>query len=441
MEQFLRRFGRDLDMAMEELPFSSGSGFIFRIDGNKVYVLTNNHVVGGNTEDKDISLRLDHSLVPKGVKVSRAWKGVEVPYGSVRVVGRDELSDLAVIEFDKPEGVTLTALPLGDSDALEVGEWVLALGNPLELNNSVSQGIVSAKGRSLGSRISLARLLQTTAIINPGNSGGPLVNLAGEVIGVNNAIASSNGLWQGVGFAIPVSDAKRIADQLIDRGSVQRGYLGIRMGSTTERPELARRLGVGTKGVLVVSVVKGRPGDKAGLMPGDVITSIDGAKVSETDELLEEIAVRMPGDTVEVEIVRLEESEPQRKTLTITLSERPSDQELARAEEEEIRDRPRLRLLERADTSTLGLTLEETTEPAGLRIAEVAPDSPADRLGLRPGDIITGINGTSAPTLADVEKALEADKGYVFLNYLRDGKAQHDVLQYREDSMPKKGKR
>ena len=256
---------------------ASGSGFIVSNDG---YILTNNHVVDGASE---VRVRLLDR---------REFKA--------KVVGRDPNTDVAVIKID---ATSLTAAPLGDSDASRVGEWVLAVGNPLgeNLTFTVTQGIISAKGRALGlpgqSQQTIQDFIQTDAAINPGNSGGPLVNMRGEVIGINSAIESPTGYNAGYGFAVPINLARAVMDQIVKTGHVERVALGIQVRDASADDaayvglkDNRRRAGAAT------SPTRTRPAKKAGMQPGDVIVSVDGKQVDYVAQLQELIAFRKPGD-------------------------------------------------------------------------------------------------------------------------------------------------
>jgi serine protease Do len=261
-EEFRERFR--LPEGLGEIPLqnSVGSGVI--IDGSGI-VLTNNHVVDGEDE-----------------VVVRLGDGREFTATSVTT---DPLSDLAIVRFKAPED--LPAAALGDSDSLEIGDWVIAIGSPFELEATVSAGIISGKGRSID-QIQRGRLIQTDAAINPGNSGGPLVNLDGEVIGINTAIASSSGGYQGVGFAIPSNRAKWVIRQLIKHGRVRRAYLGIRIEDVSV--DIARERGVPVRGgVHVTDVMADSPAAKSGMQTNDVITSIAGQPVRNSRELQEAV--------------------------------------------------------------------------------------------------------------------------------------------------------
>ncbi|MCC5876249.1 MAG: trypsin-like peptidase domain-containing protein [Candidatus Sumerlaeia bacterium] len=264
----------------------SGSGVVVRVNGEQAYVLTNHHVV--DRHDDRTNMTLTFHRKPAGS--TEYTETTEVTGEGVIVLGSDEMSDLAVIQFTIPEGLEVKPIGFADSDKVEIGEHVVALGNPLDLNHTISQGIVSAKARYLGAHISMERLIQTDATIQQGSSGGPLVNLDGNIIGINNAIASRNGMWQGIGFAIPSNDAQRISNQLIDYQRVVRGYLGVNMAHVATKREILPYLQLDrAEGVFIENVVSNSPADVAGLHIGDVIVAIDGYPVRSPDEMLRTI--------------------------------------------------------------------------------------------------------------------------------------------------------
>lgn len=271
---FFRRFFGDIpDRELKQQ--SLGSGFIIDKDG---YIITNNHVV----EDAD------------EIKVKLA-DGREF---DAKVIGRDPKTDLALIKISSIFK-NLPTLSLGDSDAIRVGDWVLAIGNPFGLEHTVTQGIISASGRAIGAG-PYDNFLQTDAPINPGNSGGPLINLKGEVIGINTAIVAGG---QGIGFAIPINVAKSIVDQLKEKGKVTRGWIGVSVQTIT--PEIARAFNLKEQnGALVADVVPGGPADKSGIKRGDIIISLNGKDVDEMSDLPKIVADTPIGKTVDVRIIR-----------------------------------------------------------------------------------------------------------------------------------------
>jgi serine protease Do len=264
-----------------------GTGVIVRENG---YILTNNHVVAGAS---DVNVKLSDGRVL-----------------GARVMGTDEKTDLAVV---KVEATGLVAAQLGDSDRVEIGEWVLAMGNPFGLEHTVTAGIISAKGRANVGIADYEDFLQTDAAINPGNSGGPLLNLEGKVIGINTAIASRTGGYMGVGFAIPISMAQVIMDQIIKDGKVVRGYIGAMIQDLP--PEMSRSFEFeGTEGALVNRVVAGGPAARAGLRDGDIVLEVNGRKVSSSSQLRNTVAAIAPGTRIPLKVFR------QGKELTVDVA-------------------------------------------------------------------------------------------------------------------------
>lgn len=269
---FLKRFFGNVPN-MELRQRALGSGIIISKDG---YIVTNNHVIAGAQKIKVI------------LSDGRTFKG--------RVVGADRKTDLALVRINANN---LPALQFGDSDKIRPGDWVIAVGNPFGLEHTVTQGIISATGRAIGSG-PYENFIQTDAPINPGNRGGPLVNMLGEVIGINTAIIKSG---QGIGFAIPSNTAQRIVSQLKAKGKVTRGWIGVEVQSVTSG--LARQFRLKeAKGALVASVVHGGPADKAGVKRGDVIVSFDGKQISKVDDLARIVAETQPGTAVEIKMIR-----------------------------------------------------------------------------------------------------------------------------------------
>jgi serine protease Do len=344
-----------------------GSGLIVRSDG---YILTNNHVVEG-AEEIQVSL-LNNTI------------------HDAKVIGRDPTTDVAVIKI---EGDDFPAAPLGNSDIVEVGEWVLAIGNPMRLSFTVTAGIVSALGRNINiiqGSYGIENFIQTDAVINPGNSGGPLVNLNGEVIGINSAISTRTGYYQGYGFAIPINLAKRIMEDLIKYNRVIRPILGIQIRNVT--PELAEAIGLkDPTGVLVEDFMDEiSPAREAGLKHRDVIVKVDGVTVRQTNELQSIIAQHRPGDVVKLEIIR--DKKP--IIINVKLTERPDDVETASA----IGESPS------RESSRLGLQVEPLSDEfaddlginrgTGVLVTEVYPNSAAAEASpfpIRNGDVILEI--------------------------------------------------
>ena len=354
-----------------------GSAFVVSSDG---YILTNHHVVG------------DSSKVT--VKFSDGREML------AKVVGSDSQSDVAVIKVDAKN---LATVPLGDSTKTEVGEWVLASGAPYGLTQTLTAGIVSAIGRNSVGIANYENFIQTDAAINPGNSGGPLVNLRGEVIGINTAIYSRNGGSVGLGFAIPVEIAKQVYEQILDHGSVVRGYLGVRIQALTQ--ELAERFGLkDTHGVLVGDVEKGTPGEKAGLKQADVIVEMDGKKIDEAASFRNAIAMRAPGSKVNLTVVR----DGQRVGVAATLGKLPEGKTATATTES-----PKT-------TSAWGFSVQPLTSDlakkfgyeaeSGVIINEVNPDSPAAEAGMEAGMLILQVNRQKVHSTDDFTAAMHQDK-------------------------------
>lgn len=407
LNDFLERFGPE-DFGSS----GAGSGVVIEQKDGWAYALTNAHVLDDNPR-AIVRVTLDASFEYEGPTISSERQDVEV-------IGRDELTDLALFRFRIPEGIRVPTVRFADSDELEVGEWVLALGNPLELNNSVSQGIISAKHRNIG-KSAIEDLVQTTAAINPGNSGGPLVNLDGQIVGINNAIATRSGRWEGVGFAIPSNQARRVSRMFIDQGKVSRGYLGISMSDLTE--EYAEAFDIAsTAGVVVDSIHPNSPAQSAGLEVGDVIVSVGERRVRTTQDILQAVGNRMSGEAVTVKVLREKPLSPAERAVEITLAERPSQDVLMK-----MNDRP---IMLTRDALALPRVLGFEGDPAnegdkrGILVTEVTPESNADQAGLRPDDLIVEVNTVPTPTRrALLTGLLSNEEGDPFLiKYERDGK-------------------
>ncbi len=365
------------DMPRDFKQRSLGSGIIIDPKG---LIVTNNHVIEG--ADK--------------IKVKLAG-GKEY---NASVKGRDPKTDLALLEIKAPE--PLPYLSLGNSDAVRVGDWVVAVGNPFGLGHTVTQGIISAKGRVIGAG-PYDNFIQTDAAINPGNSGGPLLNLKGEVIGINTAIVATG---QGIGFAIPSNLAKDIIPQLQEKGKVTRGMLGVQVQTVT--PELAKSFKLAEpKGALVAEVNPGTPADKAGIQRGDIIVEFNGQPIKEMNELPRLVANTPPGSKVTLKIIR----DGKEKSFSLTLTEL-KDERLGKE------------MTESPEENKIGLAVEDITPNLarrfGLRatkgalVVQVAPGSAAAEAGLRPGDVVMDINGRTVKNAADFQRLLGAlEKGAV----------------------------
>jgi len=361
---------------------SLGSGFIIDGDGS---ILTNNHVVE-NAQKIVVKLGSDDQEY------------------EAKVVGRDPKTDIAVIKINAKTG--LPAATLGDSDSLEVGEWVVAIGNPFGLDSTVTSGIVSAKGRHIGQG-PYDNFIQTDASINPGNSGGPLINLRGEVVGINTAIFSRSGGNIGIGFAIPINLVKEVLPQLRGKGKVTRGFLGVLIQKVT--PEIAESLGVDrARGALVANVSKDGPADKAGVKVGDVIIEFDGKEVKDSGDL-PIIVARTPVDKkVRMKVLR----DKKEILLTVAVGELKDEEVVAAAPEK----------------GELGLTVQRLTpqmaeglgldKTEGVVVTGVEPGSAADEAGIRRGDVILEVDRKSIRNLDEYKKAVAAirkGRGVLFL--------------------------
>ena len=366
---------------------SLGSGFIIDADGS---ILTNNHVVE-NAQKILVKLSDDQEYEAK-------------------VVGRDPKTDIAIIKVNTK--TALTAASLGDSDTLEVGEWVMAIGNPFGLDSTVTSGIVSAKGRHIGQG-PYDNFIQTDASINPGNSGGPLINLRGEVVGINTAIFSRSGGNIGIGFAIPINLAKELLPQLRGKGKVTRGYLGVLIQKVT--PEIADSLGMDRgRGALVANVSKDGPAEKAGVKVGDVIIEFDGKEIKDSGDL-PIIVARTPVDRkVRMKVLR----DKKELQLTVSVGELKDEEVVASAPEK----------------GELGMTVQKLTpqiaESLGLEKAEgvvvsaVEPGSAADEAGIRRGDVILEVDRKPIRNIDEYKKSLAgARKGKGVLLLVRRGES------------------
>ena len=379
-EQFFGR-GRQRPQVRQ----GAGSGFVIDPRG---YILTNNHVVEGAF---NIRVRFDDG---------RALEA--------EVLGTDPLTDVALIKLKAPPS-NLPFVKLGDSDAVRVGDWVVAIGNPFGLASSVSAGILSAKAREIGAT-QYDDFLQTDAAINPGNSGGPLFNLRGEVIGINTAIVSGGA---GIGFAVPSNLAKALIPQLEKNGKVTRGYIGVKLQNLT--PELAKALNVPQgSGALINDVTKNSPGDKAGLKADDVVITLDGKKVDSSSALSRNVALRPPNSTVTLGVIRGGKSQD----VKVTLTSRPGDLDRV-GDARGPRPGSKGGQKDESNRQRIGLTLQtidpRTAEANGLPtkgavITEVQPGSPADAAELAPGMVVTEAGGKKIASADDLSRVLKDAK-------------------------------
>ncbi|MDX9833776.1 MAG: DegQ family serine endoprotease [Desulfobulbus sp.] len=353
---------------------AAGSGFIITSDG---HILTNNHVVEGAEK---VTVRL-----------------ADKREFTAKVVGTDPQSDVAILKID---GSDLPVLPLGNSDTLEVGEWVIAIGSPFELSQTVTVGVVSAKGRNRMGINDYENFIQTDAAINPGNSGGPLLNIHGEAVGMNTAIFSRSGGYMGIGFAIPISMAKSIEQQLRTSGKVTRGWLGIVIQDVDEN--LAKSFGgKANDGALIAEVADESPAKKSGLLQGDIIMAINETPVTDVGDLRNRIAMTPPNTALTLRVLR----DGKERDLAVTVGEQPADI---------------TSIAKKMNSTTLdkmGLTLQDLTEEIagqfgyrkdqGVLIADVEAGSAAARVGLQAGQLIEEVNRVRVRSLKELQQALK----------------------------------
>ncbi len=350
---------------------SLGSGVIFSEQG---YILTNNHVVQG--ADKIIVTLSDNTT----------YKSDEV-----KIIGTDSKTDVAVLKIATKEHLKFAKL--GDSDKLEIGDWAIAFGSPFGFSQTMTVGVISAKGRTnvlLSHGPTYQDFIQTDAAINSGNSGGPLVSIDGEVIGINSAIASPSGGNVGIGFAVPANLAKSIANQLINKGRITRGWIGVSIQELT--PEIAKGLNLkNAKGVIITKVLSNSPAAKSGLMDGDIIIKFDGETVTDLGKFRFKVAESKPRSRIKTEIIR----DGKEKTFSITIAEMPSDEQIVKSEEQE-------------QKGWLGLTVSNVgsdEEESGVKVVKVGENSPAAEAGIENEDIIKRIGNIYIRNLSDYKKA------------------------------------
>ncbi|MFU8821507.1 MAG: DegQ family serine endoprotease [Gammaproteobacteria bacterium] len=384
-DPFFRRF---FDMPEQQTPRrrqtqSAGSGVI--VNAAEGLVITNAHVIEG-AEQISVTLQDDRTF-------------------DAEVVGTDPASDIAVLRIPAER---LAELKIADSARAEVGDFVVAIGNPFGLGHTVTSGIISALGRSGINPQGYEDFIQTDASINPGNSGGALVNLRGELVGVNSAILSRSGGNIGIGFAIPSNMVRSVMDQLLEFGEVRRGLLGVTILTIT--PDIAEAYGVKeTQGALVSQVLPESAAERAGVKTGDIIRSVDGKAVNSANELRNTIGLKRSGDTVELEIMR----DGRKRKLKAELGEQATQVQVAAAE-----IHPGL---EGAEFESLDASSPRYEGQAGVLVTSVAPGSPAAQRGLRPGDVIVAVNRQKVSSLSDFQQHAQ---GQSLLLNIRRGNAQ-----------------
>lgn len=383
----------------ERKQLGQGSGFIISKNG---YILTNNHVVDG--ADKITVMLSDERKF------------------DAELIGSDPESDVAMIKI-KDSG-KLPTLPLGDSSALEVGEWVIAIGNPFGLDQTVTVGVVSATGRSSVGINEYENFIQTDAAINPGNSGGPLLNINGEVIGINSALFSRTGGYMGIGFAIPINMVKAIQSQLKDAGKVTRGWLGVVIQDVDEN--LAKSFGLDkAEGILVSEVQSDSPAEDAKILQGDVILKLNGNTLTDVADLRNRVALLAPKSVAKLDIIRNGKSQ----TIEVTIGERPGDlSQVAKKESG------------KSSLEQFGLAFQELTpelaerlgykEKEGVIISQVEPGSPAASAGLRPGQLVEEVNKQLVKNVTELKRELARsdDENRILLRVRSGNYSQYVVL-------------
>jgi len=376
-DEFFRRFfGTPPDSRGERKPrkrhsVGQGSGFIVTPDGT---IMTNNHVVE------------DASRITVFLQDGRELEA--------ETVGTDPATDVAIIKIDESD---LPYLKLGDSDQLEVGDWVLAFGNPFGLSHTLTAGIVSAKGRSGMGLSDYENFIQTDAAINPGNSGGPLVNLDGRVVGMNTAIFSRSGGSMGIGFAIPINMAQQVRTQLVEHGKVTRGHLGVYIQDLNQ--DLAESFGLpDTKGILIAKIIEDSPAEQAGLEQGDILLTLDDEPVGKVAEFRNRIAMMAPETKIKVGLLR----DGKDKTLTVSIGKREDDSEMSASEP--------------GSAAELGMSLQALTpelreqlgyeDETGVLVTNVEPGSPAANAGIARGALILEVNRKPVTSPEQIKQAL-----------------------------------
>lgn len=382
---FRRFFGEPAPQQEDRGPqvrMGTGSGVIIDANG---YIVTNNHVIA-DADDVEVTLNDNRSF-------------------KARVVGTDPTTDLAVIKVDAKD---LPTLPFVNSDQVKIGEWVMAVGNPFNLTSTVTAGIVSAKARSINilrEQFAVESFIQTDAAINPGNSGGALVNLQGGLIGINTAIASPTGSYSGYGFAVPANIVRKVIEDLIEYGVVQRGVLGVMIRSVESNLAKEKALTV-NNGAYVDSLLENSAAGAAGIKPGDVIVGVEGQTVTSSSELQERIARHRPGDKVEVKVNR----KGKERTFDVILNNRAGNTELVVKESKKVSE-----VLGASLESVDATTARKLDIPGGVKVTELYAGTLRKHTQMQEGFIITKVDGKSVKTVDELEAALENKTGGVML--------------------------
>ncbi|MFC1684580.1 DegQ family serine endoprotease [Pseudomonadota bacterium] len=389
-DPFFQRFFDIPELFRERRTQGLGSGVI--VDSDEGYILTNHHVIE------------KAELITITLKDGRQFEA--------KLIGTDSETDIAVLQIEADD---LTAVPAADSDRLEVGDFVVAIGNPFGLGQTVTSGIISALGRSGLGIESYEDFIQTDASINPGNSGGALVNLRGELVGINTAIHSPSGGNIGIGFAIPVNMARGVMQQLIEHGEVQRGLLGV--GTQDLTPELAQVFGIKRKhGAVVALVDPDSPADRAGLKVGDVVVRVNKRPVRNSLDLRNVVGLLRAGSRIELEVIR----DGRQRHLTAVIT-KPQVRQL---KGNELNDRLAGTLL-----GDIGEGSPYYGRINGVQVLKVKPRSPSSRAGLRQGDIILGLNRYPVANLSELEQVIRGSRGGLWLNLFREGSQLYIMIR------------
>lgn len=383
-DPFFRHFFNIPEQAPQKQQQSAGSGVI--VDANAGIVITNFHVV----KDAD---EVQVSLID-----GRSFNG--------EIIGTDPELDIAVLKIDARQ---LTQVTMSDSNRLEVGDFVIAIGNPFGLGQTVTTGVVSALGRTGLGIEGYENFIQTDASINPGNSGGALVNLSGELVGINTAIIAPAGGNIGIGFAIPINMAKASMKQILKHGEVKRGQIGVDIQDITPELRSAFDLKIGQQGVLITNVNKDSPAGKSGLKAGDIIVAIDGEKTKSGDQLRSQISVKEIGESLQLTILR----NNMKKQVAVTVADPDTLASVGK----------------HLHKLLTGVRFEDSANNEGIIVAGISPNSVAAYSGLRPGDLIVGANRIRTHNLEQFEVALQRNDRKVLLHIERDGGSYYLVIQ------------